>query len=88
MKEHLRRGRVAVRTRQRLPAAIHAFLAQGQDLWAIAHHMNLGRNTVGRFGRVDSPEELLVTLARKVNQDAGRIRALPAQGLERGLHQR
>ncbi|MFI7449661.1 ISL3 family transposase [Nonomuraea sp. NPDC049714] len=55
----LRSGRMAERTRQR-HAAVHDLLAQGRDLRAIATHLGLGRNTVRRFARADSPEELLV----------------------------
>jgi transposase len=55
----IRQDRVAVRTRER-HAAIHALIAQGRGLKAIARELRLGRNTVRRFARAASPEELLV----------------------------
>jgi transposase len=54
-----RLDRVAVRTRER-HAAIHALIAQGHSLKAIARELHLGRNTVRRFARAAAPEELLV----------------------------
>jgi transposase len=55
----LRTGPFADRIRQR-HAAIHELLTQGQDLRAIARTLDLARNTVRRFARADTPEELLV----------------------------
>nr|WP_232784359.1 ISL3 family transposase [Carbonactinospora thermoautotrophica] len=55
----IRHGRLAERTRQR-HVAIHALLAQGHSLRSIAQELQLGRNTVRRFARATSPEELLV----------------------------
>lgn len=55
----LRTGPFADRIRQR-HAAIHELLAQGQDLRAIARALGLARNTVRRFARAATPEELLV----------------------------
>ncbi len=54
-----RQDRVAVRTRER-HAAIHELLAQGQPLRQIALRLHPGRNTVRRFARATTPEELLV----------------------------
>lgn len=54
-----RQDRVAMRTRERY-AAVHALIAQGNGLREIAHDLGLGRNTIRRFARATSPEELLV----------------------------
>ncbi|WP_155127025.1 hypothetical protein [[Actinomadura] parvosata] len=54
-----RQDRVAPRTRER-HAAIHELLVQGQSLREIARQLDLGSNTVRRFARATSPEELLV----------------------------
>lgn len=54
-----RHDRIATRTRER-HAAIHALLDQGQGLREIARQLSLGRNTVRRFARAASPEDLLV----------------------------
>ncbi|MFB9476600.1 ISL3 family transposase [Nonomuraea salmonea] len=54
-----RQDRIAARTRER-HTAVHALLEQGQGLREIARLLSLGRNTVRRFARVTSPEDLLV----------------------------
>ncbi|MFG1943345.1 ISL3 family transposase [Nonomuraea sp. NPDC048826] len=54
-----RQDRIAARTRER-HAAVHALLEQGQGLREIARLLSLGRNTVRRFARAASPEDLLV----------------------------
>ncbi|MFI7114552.1 ISL3 family transposase [Nonomuraea sp. NPDC050227] len=54
-----RRDRIATRTRER-HAAVHALIEQGQGLREIARLLFLGRNTVRRFARAASPEDLLV----------------------------
>jgi transposase len=48
-----------VRTRQR-HAAIHQLLADGRTVQAAASELGLARNTVRRFARAVSPDELLV----------------------------
>lgn len=55
----LRTGPFADRVRQR-HSAIHDLLAQGHDLRTIARTLGLARNTVRKFARAASPEELLV----------------------------
>ncbi|MEV2273423.1 transposase [Nonomuraea africana] len=57
--EQVRAGRLAKRTRER-HAAVHDLLARGKDLRAIAAELGLARNTVRRFARAASPDELLV----------------------------
>ncbi|MGP4105211.1 ISL3 family transposase, partial [Nonomuraea sp. KM90] len=54
-----RQDRTATRTRER-HAAVHALLEKGQGLREIARLLSLGRNTVRRFARAASPEDLLV----------------------------
>ena len=54
-----RAGRIADRTRARL-AEVHRLLAEGRTLIEIAGGLGLSRNTVRRFARAASPEELLV----------------------------
>ena len=54
-----RTGRIADRTRAR-HADVHRLLAEGHSLTAIAAGLGLSRNTVRRFARAASPEELLV----------------------------
>jgi transposase len=54
-----RQDRVATRTRER-HAAVLALLEQGQGLREIARLLSLGRNTVRRFARAASPDDLLV----------------------------
>jgi transposase len=53
-----RTGRIADRTRAR-HADVHRLLAEGGNLCDIAVKLGLSRNTVRRFARVTSPEELL-----------------------------
>jgi hypothetical protein len=55
-----RQGRVPERARHRY-AAVHDLIAEGRGLRAIARQLGVSRNTVRRFARADSPEELLVT---------------------------
>ncbi|MEU4516235.1 ISL3 family transposase [Nonomuraea wenchangensis] len=67
-----RQDRIATRTRER-HAAVHALLKQGQGLREIARLLSLGRNTVRRFARATSHEDLLVhndTGRRPKNLDA------------------
>ncbi|GII73629.1 ISL3 family transposase [Sphaerisporangium melleum] len=52
-------GRLAERTRHR-HASVHELIDQGHDLRTIARRLALARNTVRRFARASSPEELLV----------------------------
>ena len=54
-----RAGRIAGRTRAR-HADVHRLLAEGRTLTEIATRLGLSRNTVRRFVRAASPEELLV----------------------------
>jgi transposase len=54
-----RTGRMPERTRAR-HAAVHQMLAEGCSLREIAPALGLSRNTVRRFARAGSPEELLV----------------------------
>jgi hypothetical protein len=54
-----RTGRVVSRTRAR-HADVHRLLAWGRSLAQIAQELFLSRDTVCRFARADSPEELLV----------------------------
>jgi hypothetical protein len=60
-----RTGRIASRTRTR-HADIHRMLAEGRNFRGIASELGLSRNTVRRFARAASAEELLV------NDGAGR----------------
>ena len=55
-----RTGRVASRTRAR-HAEVHRLLAEGRSLAQAAQELGLSRNTVRRFARAASPEELLVS---------------------------
>ncbi|MFI6485922.1 ISL3 family transposase [Nonomuraea sp. NPDC050663] len=55
----LRTGPLAERIRHR-HAAIHKLLEQGHDLKGIARDLGLARNTVRKFARATTPEELLV----------------------------
>ena len=64
-----RTGPIAERTRQR-HAAIHALLADGASVRAIAAELGLARNTVRRFTRTADPEEL------PVNDGTGRRRSM------------
>jgi len=54
-----RTGRIADRTRAR-HADVHRLLASGGNICDIAVKLGLSRNTVRRFARAASPEELLV----------------------------
>jgi transposase len=54
-----RTGRIADRTRSR-HADVHQMLAGGRSFGEIATALGLSRNTVRRFARAASPEELLV----------------------------
>jgi transposase len=53
-----RTGRIADRTRSR-HADVHRMLAEGRSFGEIAAALGLSRNTVRRFARAASPEELL-----------------------------
>ena len=52
-------GRIADRTRAR-HADVHRLIAEGRNLSQLAAELGLSRNTVRRFARAASPEELLV----------------------------
>ncbi|MEU8273571.1 ISL3 family transposase, partial [Microbispora bryophytorum] len=85
-----RSGRVAERTRQR-HALIHQLLAQGRDLRAIARELNLARNTVRRFARASSPEELLVHTGtgqrpKMIEEYAGYLRQRWEEGCTNAEH--
>jgi hypothetical protein len=54
-----RTGKIADRTRER-HADVHKMLAGGRSFGEIAAALGLSRNTVRRFARAASPEELLV----------------------------
>jgi len=54
-----RAGPIASRTRAR-HADVHRMLAEGRSQAQTAQELGLSRNTVRRFARADSPEELLV----------------------------
>jgi hypothetical protein len=54
-----RTGKIAGRTRAR-HAEVHRMLAEGSSFGKIASGLGLSRNTVRRFARATSPEELLV----------------------------
>jgi transposase len=54
-----RSGRIAVRTRDR-HADVHRLLGENRNYREIAAALGLSRNTVRRFARAASPEELLV----------------------------
>ena len=54
-----RTGRIADRTRAR-HAGVHRMLADGRSIAEIVGSLRLSRNTVRRFARAASPEELLV----------------------------
>jgi transposase len=54
-----RTGTIARRTRAR-HAGVHRMLAEGRNYREIASELGLSRNTVRRFARAVSPEELLV----------------------------
>ena len=55
-----RTGRIADRTRDR-HADVHRMLAGGRSIGEIAAELGLSRNTVRRFARAASPDELLVS---------------------------
>jgi len=55
-----RTGQIADRTRAR-HAGVHRLLADGRNLCEIAAELGLSRNTVRRFARAASPEELLTS---------------------------
>jgi transposase len=54
-----RTGRITDRTRQR-HAAVHQLLDSGRSVQAVAAELGLARNTIRRFARAASAEELLV----------------------------
>ena len=54
-----RTGRIADRTRDR-HAGVHRMLGEGRSIKGIAAELGLSRNTVRRFARAASPDELLV----------------------------
>jgi len=55
-----RTGRIADRTRTR-HTAVHQLLAGGRNLSEIADQLDLSRNTIRRFARAASPEDLLTS---------------------------
>ncbi|MFI7033593.1 ISL3 family transposase [Microbispora rosea] len=85
-----RSGRLAERTRER-HALVHELLAQGRDLREIARELNLARNTVRRFARASSPEELLVhngpgQRPKMIEEYAGYLRQRWEQGCTNAEH--
>ena len=61
-----RERRLVARTRER-HAAVHELLAAGQSLGAISRALGLSRNTVLRFARAASADELLVKATSREN---------------------
>ncbi|MET9499515.1 transposase [Streptomyces sp. NPDC006552] len=78
--------RFAERTRAK-HATIHALLAAGHSKRSVARQLGMTRNTILRFSRAATPEDVHRTVA-KPSDHAGRLQALPRSALAGRMHQR